>query len=138
MNKHVIEIDAMFEVRDFGIKEDAQFIKRTVKLIDHALTVDHESGAPQRSWQVIGPKDAHGHYVCYLPANPWAVFVQGSSFLYQDEEAWIVGCVGDGGGIYPSAIFSSRDIDAAAEYFVWHVSLGRVKIDWSLFLDDLD
>lgn len=39
---------------------------------------------------------------------------------------------------YPHSIFQLKDINMAAEYFVWLVSDGRVSIDWSLYLEDLE
>jgi hypothetical protein len=36
---------------------------------------------------------------------------------------------------FPSVIFPIRYMDQAAEYFVWKVSEGTVKINWELFLD---
>jgi hypothetical protein len=145
MNMHVIEINDIFDMGNYRLATEENFpdpifnlafqekdIARTLKLIEQALTSNDVSG----NWCVFTEIGGRKHRYMSSPPDSW--LIASSYFLFRDKNTWVVGDVGDRGGFYPVAIFGLQDIHTAARYFVWIVSEGRAKLDWSLYLDMLD
>lgn len=103
-------------------------IKRTVKLLKEALNRD-EDPRTSGTWCVF--KSINQQRTYFVPR-----IYEPTTFLRQDGNLWIVGAT-EREKEYPIAIFPG-DLMSAADYFVWLVSKGRVAIDWTLYLDDIE
>lgn len=93
---------------------EEQHLERVYRLIDEALK---DINWPD--WDVD-----HGRYRSPNDNEPYGFERVGDKFYIYAEER---------GQKCSLAIFKRSDL--AAEYFVWLVSEGKAKIDWSLFLD---
>jgi hypothetical protein len=135
MNTHIIEVDAIFDMENYGQSHAGIKLPRVLKLIDHALALDRAADQWQHDWCIFSRTEGGG-LKCHLSSSPDGWLGLTSQFLFQDKQTWIVGGVGDDGKKYPTAIFGLRHISIAAEYFIGQVTQGRAKLDWSLYLEE--
>ena len=119
MDKIKLELSAGFSARpfqtDWNSLENQRDTQRLYKLVKEALgrveTIPWE-------WSV-GEPPKHG-YSAYA--------------LERDGQVWVV-YGEERGEKVPAAIFPNSH--SAADYFVWLVSQGTERINWSLFIDEV-
>ena len=125
---HIIELAEDLDSSYLNRSTSEVDIKRTVKLIKEALDRD-QNPRSNGTWCVI--RSVNGQRTYLVPR-----IYEPTTFLRQDKNLWIVGAT-ERAKEYPIAIFPG-DLNSAAKYFVWLVSEGRVSIDWSLYLEDIE
>jgi hypothetical protein len=101
--------------RKFDRKLDLEAMNRVEKLVIECL-----SRLPQKEQYMLFDKTHN-----YQWGEGVAMNLRGDVLLISGVERDV---------LYPFAVFPSGDIQNAAEYFVWLVGKGEVKIDWKLFL----